>query len=212
MKRNEAEKHQGCGKVLRMLSENPRAPHDTRNEASLTPWAAAEEALRLRRGGDLLSHDTRNAYNRARDAKETGALCGRCGRAIAPDEPIWRTRERIARGQTLSTNVCRECAPEHTRKPEDTFYEGEWFTIYAPEPCEVCGRPVVWLHYPDWRLLRCCSSRCDHRRYNRARDEAAAAARRKVCEVCGSEFVATRADAKTCSPKCRQAAYRRRHS
>jgi site-specific DNA recombinase len=66
------------------------------------------------------------------------------------------------------------------------------------------------VRYPDWRHYRCCSERCARRRYNRALALASSRARQKVCEVCGSEFVATRSDAKTCSPKCRQAAYRRR--
>jgi len=34
--------------------------------------------------------------------------------------------------------------------------------------------------------------------------------RKKVCEVCGEEFTATRRDAKTCSPRCKQKAYRQR--
>ena len=34
--------------------------------------------------------------------------------------------------------------------------------------------------------------------------------RQKVCEVCGEEFTATRRDAKTCSARCKQKAYRQR--
>jgi predicted nucleic acid-binding Zn ribbon protein len=34
--------------------------------------------------------------------------------------------------------------------------------------------------------------------------------RQKVCEVCGKEFTATRRDAKTCSARCKQEAYRQR--
>jgi len=32
----------------------------------------------------------------------------------------------------------------------------------------------------------------------------------KTCEVCGEQFTATRRDAKTCSPACKQKAYRQR--
>jgi hypothetical protein len=33
--------------------------------------------------------------------------------------------------------------------------------------------------------------------------------RHKVCAICGAQFVAKRADAKTCSPRCRQRLRRR---
>jgi len=36
--------------------------------------------------------------------------------------------------------------------------------------------------------------------------------REKVCGVCGEEFTAKRVDAKTCSPACKQKAYRRRRA
>jgi hypothetical protein len=192
-----------------MRSDTHGRPHDTRNASF-----ASEQAplLRVLIGEGTSSHDTRNTHRRAVGAKETGEFCGRCGRAISPDETVWRTRERVARGQLLYTNVCRECAPERARQPEPFYSERlrTHLALYDPESCEVCGRPVVWVHYPDWRHYRCCSERCARRRYNRALALASSRARQKVCEVCGSEFVATRSDAKTCSPKCRQAAYRRR--
>lgn len=43
--------------------------------------------------------------------------------------------------------------------------------------------------------------------YRKLRD---AVAREKVCEVCEEPFTATRRDAKTCSPACKQKAYRER--
>ena len=190
-----------------MQNEDPRAPHASRN----TP--AEEEARLLRMASEQVpvSHDSRSAYGRATHAKLTGESCGRCGRAIGPDEPLYRAQEHVAHGQMVSTNLCRDCAPPHARVPgEYVFEDGYALPINEREPCEVCGRPVVWLYRPHWRRYSCCSVRCSRRRYNRARDEASAHAREKVCEVCGSEFFATRSDAKTCSPSCRQKSYRRR--
>jgi hypothetical protein len=43
------------------------------------------------------------------------------------------------------------------------------------------------------------------------RKEKRAEERKKVCEVCGEEFTATRRDAKTCSKACKQKAYRWRN-
>jgi predicted nucleic acid-binding Zn ribbon protein len=57
-----------------------------------------------------------------------------------------------------------------------------------------------------------CCERCRWTFYNRVRDEASTQAREKVCGVCGEAFTATRADAKTCSAKCKQKAYRQRRA
>jgi predicted GIY-YIG superfamily endonuclease len=46
--------------------------------------------------------------------------------------------------------------------------------------------------------------------YNRRRSESRQHLRQKVCEVCSKEFTATRAHTKTCSPACKQKAYRQR--
>jgi len=55
-----------------------------------------------------------------------------------------------------------------------------------------------------------CSERCAKRCY-RAKDRKRRAEQRlKECAVCRETFEATRSDAKTCSPACRQTAYRRR--
>jgi len=55
-----------------------------------------------------------------------------------------------------------------------------------------------------------CSDSCQQDYHNQLRKERRAEERENVCEVCGEEFTATRGDAKTCSPSCKQKAYRRR--
>jgi hypothetical protein len=45
---------------------------------------------------------------------------------------------------------------------------------------------------------------------NQLRKEKRAEERKKVCEICGEEFTASRRDAKTCSVGCKQKAYRQR--
>ena len=49
-----------------------------------------------------------------------------------------------------------------------------------------------------------------HHQVHPGRREQRVEARKKVCEVCGEEFIASRRDAKTCSEKCKQIAYRQR--
>jgi hypothetical protein len=79
-------------------------------------------------------------------------------------------------------------------------------------PCDACGRPVVWRATGRDRYRRhvFCCERCRWTYHNGVRNERNARAREKVCEVCGEGFTATRRDAKTCSPPCKQKAYRRR--
>ena len=68
--------------------------------------------------------------------------------------------------------------------------------------CQNCGHST--------RRGRFCSDACRYAYHNRKRHLRTAANWDKVCEVCGEEFVATRIDTKTCSPACRQKAYRQR--
>jgi hypothetical protein len=73
-------------------------------------------------------------------------------------------------------------------------------------PCDACGRVLRLLgRYPSrWKPIF-CSDACAQRAYN---------IKRRVdhetipCAVCGEMFTQTRSDAKTCSNRCRQAAFR----
>jgi predicted nucleic acid-binding Zn ribbon protein len=82
-------------------------------------------------------------------------------------------------------------------------------------PCDTCGRTVTVVEGAGQyfrRLHLFCSGRCRGLHYNHVRGERGARAREKVCGVCGEEFTAKRVDAKTCSPACKQKAYRRRRA
>ncbi len=71
--------------------------------------------------------------------------------------------------------------------------------------CDVCGMVLSRL-----RRGRFCSDVCRWTYHNGRRPLRTVDTREKVCATCGTEFVAKRADTKTCSPACRQKAYRRR--
>jgi hypothetical protein len=76
-------------------------------------------------------------------------------------------------------------------------------------PCPGCQRTMVFGGF--CRTIPACSDRCAtlaHGARRRARLEAARADR--VCEQCGATFDPPRSDARTCSPACRQKAYRAR--
>jgi hypothetical protein len=162
--------------------------------------------------------EEREAADLAERSRKTGDICGECGRALAADEHGYRGVTYVGfaslagKPKYSDAVLCAACAPEYlvnSRPGSDGFH------IFAHEPCDVCGRVIVARTTRGmWHRRRhvFCSERCEWTCHNTARNERAARAREKVCEVCGQSFTATRRDAKTCSPACKQKAYRRRRA
>jgi hypothetical protein len=106
--------------------------------------------------------------------------------------------------------ACEECAPAYRkREVKDRSY----LSRFAEMTCATCNRTVVVKKSGRgarrWAAAFCCE-RCQWTFYNTERNERAARTREKTCEACGEAFTATRRDAKTCSPACKQKAYRLR--
>jgi formylmethanofuran dehydrogenase subunit E len=73
----------------------------------------------------------------------------------------------------------------------------------------------VWAARPRRSGVFCCDrcrSKWHNRRHSQVRKQQRQRYLAKACEVCGEEFTAKRVDAKTCSPACKQKAYRRRRA
>jgi hypothetical protein len=140
----------------------------------------------------------------ATKAKKAAGCCGRCGGVIAPGAPVW-IGAVSCRGYyqqdyvTLEAPLCENCRDYRTWRPTRYF---------PPRPCENCKRPV---HLRQTRRVRrvVCSDGCRKALY-RAQYFRRKGSRARRCDVCGEVFTQTRSDAKTCSPACRQKAYRRR--
>ena len=103
---------------------------------------------------------------RAQAARARGGMCALCGRALAPDEPVWI--ERVGAygdgGAYWRVPVGRECAsPAFVSETEGT----------TPAPCDDCGRGVYARYaHPQSRAVTCsrrCRSRAAHRRVQEAR-------------------------------------------
>jgi hypothetical protein len=134
-----------------------------------------------------------------REALETAKLCGECGTPftrkqavyLVPVRQFWRPLATV-----VTVPHCRKCVPEH------------WHDDLQSGRCETCGRVVFTL--PRWQKKYhvACSRQCRKAIYPAlARPQSS---REKTCAVCGTAFTAPRSDAVTCSPACRQKAYRRR--
>jgi len=156
---------------------------------------------------------------------DTVVDCDNCNRDLSPEDDavLWyRATAGVVSGG-VGYQLVRGCAAcfEDARSG---YSAGRPFSIRAflrhvsGDPgvhirvswCDHCKRGVYYMTataYSDeegdlYRRPTYCSLAC--RQAHRAR------AREKVCGVCGEAFTATRADAKTCSPACRQKAYRLR--
>lgn len=152
----------------------------------------------------ITSDDEREKRMLTYEATLSCRHCGKCHRALAEQDPVWRMRvnHRPAMfGWTYDTVPCCEaCASmSQTRSFE------------RPAPCEYCSRIVHnELRMIDRKHVYCCTN-CESKAQARiARLHRAAARGGRTCQECHETFRPTRADAKFCGSACRQKSYRRR--
>lgn len=132
-----------------------------------------------------------------KEAVWSARWCAQCGRDLAPDEPVVRTRRSLDPWAYWDLGRVAPCC----------------LTCAAPfvggATCAGCGRPVFDTTARA-RVQPFCSEYCRRRAVTRRRREEREAARQRRCRTCGQGFAATRRDAQHCSAACRQRAYRLR--
>jgi hypothetical protein len=139
---------------------------------------------------------------RLSQAKADAAICAHCGEAIAPQGPVWLGTIYypgnciVARCQAP---LCAGCRNYLCRVSYEPF----------PRRCEGCSRDIYLQVTHRRRRYVACSEKC---RKECCRKDALLQKeeRKRNCVCCGREFLPPRSDARTCSPACRQRAYRRR--
>ena len=146
-----------------------------------------------------------------------------CGHEIGPDDPIYLWYETKVYGYSFGNSIhrgCLNCAEEALSRPPATLRSalrviGGVERHVLRDSCPECGRVVIVIRAEApprgrRRAAYYCSEKCSHTRRLRTAREERARARSKVCEVCAQAYTATRRNAETCSPACRQRAYRQR--
>jgi hypothetical protein len=108
---------------------------------------------------DLVGRLTEEERARINAARRAGGVCAGCGRALAPDEPVWLEKAKIGRssqGKALWwwVPVGRECATPATLLATEQV---------VPESCVGCGRGVYQLSGHGLRRATACSKRCTSR-------------------------------------------------
>jgi hypothetical protein len=159
--------------------------------ATQLPHMFADEKQRKR---NLESH---RRWERISQARRTAARCAHCGQRLAAGAPVWLGPVSHHRA-TSEAPLCARC----NGSPR-VYYSS------LPEYCAACGRAVYRRARRRRARVVVCCYKCRwswQRQDQRRRQET----RRRPCPVCGRDFVPPRSDARTCSPACRQKAYRRR--
>jgi hypothetical protein len=157
------------------------------------------------------------AWELAHEARESAQMCGCCGKELPTREPAYLGAEVYVGMQFLPRNPGRKpriCEPGYERTVLCGPCAPEWLSSERDDVitqlCAHCERPMV--SRLDLSALESmyCSNACRKNYKDQLQREQRAEARKKVCEVCGEEFIPPRKDAKTCSKKCKQKAYRER--
>jgi hypothetical protein len=185
-----------------------------------------ENRLRQMLGLPPLTEEEERNYREERERREQkhrerrriiaeGRTCAKCGGRLG--DAVYRYKPLLDGGGYVATTyrrmpthnvdpICEECAPNWLPELQTRVYKLYMHSHKAP--CETCGREVYFVSAnKDEATTRvfCCDDCRD-----RAPKSRVVGPHEKVCEVCGEAFEARRSDAKTCSPACRQRAYRQR--
>lgn len=173
---------------------NVDVPTDTRNASAVTDTVSKVDF-------STVSRNTWNIRNSWRsEARRWATVCCVCGAAIAADAPVvLGYRDRLPNFHVVSEALaCLTCA-------------APWLERVRPHPesCRHCRRPI---YRRRWKGRRFCCDQCAWLAASARRGARAAALRTRRCVSCGQSFTAPRKDAVTCSPACRQKAYRQRKS
>jgi hypothetical protein len=145
-------------------------------------------------GGKLLNGNgfiaRRNRQRLEREAENKGGICGGCFRKLEPTETVWRFNS----GPPAYAACCHG--------------EARDWRYWCPEsPCQGCGRGVIYQVNLRRRIHVFCCDHCEsvyRWRLKKTQREIPS------CETCNQPFSSKRADAKHCSPACKQKAYRQR--
>jgi hypothetical protein len=130
--------------------------------------------------------------------RRTKARCATCARVLAGAD-VWRLYGRQRPNPRL---YCAACVPLPAAEQR----------AHQPEPCEWCSNRVYYVVHGASRLPRrahaFCDQSCKWAFYQQQRSEQTGAGRaERVCPGCGRAFAPPRADAVTCSARCRRRVY-----
>jgi hypothetical protein len=186
-----------------------RMPEDKRSRGYIEMMAAAGHD-----DGDedysIQLPEDREQEARFRAARKTGKHCGKCGKALEPDQPVWRIMRKYDGDEVIWSDPSGRghtvCGDEEVVAPVHFSCWDQRDRVAKSEPCGGCGRRVhvTARALPSWlkhgKRAFCCDD-CAKR--------PAATGLTRTCGECDKPFLAQRLDARFCSPACRARASRK---
>jgi hypothetical protein len=202
-----------------------RSPHHHSRDHSKELDIRSERADRAERHG----HTREEACKLRQKAAQSAAICGECFRPLSPTDSVtmvwrnigyWAKHPHIARVpicllctlDAIKLTRSRNCWPfyvdsqDKSHSPRHRYRTLHWYRTR----CRNCNRPLrLYPYWPNHNRRTCCAD-CQRALKNERNK-----LRRRVkhepiaCVQCGGSFIPQRADALTCSNKCRQALHRK---
>ena len=192
----------------------PLRQPDTRNGGPWSPdalWTLVERCRAQDAAADRLDPDRVARRGRIRQAERWGKSCAGCGRSFQGDELVARVRYFETKATAFEGMQPRLLAIAVTCMPccSDADAGRAWLR------CRACKQRVISAAGIDSVPARTgpplCCLECRYV-WRKAGRREAAQYRQRRCMVCTAPFTPARSDAQTCSPACRQKAYRLRQS
>ena len=208
----------GLGLPPNFRQRGPCSEHGT------PPFAAAILGIRIAMTAETTPADR---------AEATAECCAGCGRPLAPTDSV--TMIRFSTGSPRTgliwhrAPICLLCtlvdlaAPVFvsTFRGRSPFPKSESVTFFGfvRTRCRGCGRPIrlgkldAWDTVADFSAIkgRTCCRRCERKAISKRNSERQRVHHEeRIWVQCGKAFEPKRADAVTCSNRCRQAQHRRR--
>ena len=160
-------------------------------------------------------------YEERRRVIAEGKTCSKCGGDLGTS--VYRYTPLLQDGYggtsyrrkpTIDVDpICEQCAPDWLPELSTRVWKLRMYSHNSP--CEECGREVFFVsaskRVPAKMRVFCCDD-CKAAAKAKRSSPPRAEPHTMECEICHTEFTATRSDALICSPKCRQKAYRQRAS
>jgi RNase P subunit RPR2 len=156
--------------------------------------------------------DAEKRYSAELRAEKTPrTLCAACGKRLRKGEPLV-AQQTHGRGLNWAF-LCLRCDRKKDLPYRSNLRIEFWYVSdlkrLALHPCPSCERPMYFSRYTDRPVP--CSYQCAYRhKIAKQLEHRRVQPTEKICARCQKSFVPKRADAVTCSNRCRQALHRAR--
>ena len=146
-------------------------------------------------------------HNVRRQAAKSATFCACCFRPLTPTDSVTVTEWKINKHDWLQMPTCLSCSLDDIKLLH--IGDGVYFTpSWHRTRCLNCNRPMRVYGHPPFRPVTCSADCGRAHRYRRNNLRRRVKHEPMTCIQCGELFIPKRADAQTCSNKCRQALHR----